>query len=61
LIGKQKKDALEWIKLLQEAGFKNIKIEYYVPYSLRKIKKLLNNKIANYSLGSKYFIYAYKL
>jgi hypothetical protein len=54
-----KKDALEWIKLLQEARFKNIKIKYYVPYSLRK--KLLNNKIANYFLGSKYFIYAYKL
>ena len=50
----------EWISALNKAGFKGIRIKYYVNYKLRNFKKILSNTLANFFLGSKYFIYAKK-
>jgi SAM-dependent methyltransferase len=46
-----------WIKLLEEAGFKNPKIRWLSPYHLRKIGVvLLGNKVASYFIHSHFSI-----
>jgi len=57
---KTKQMASDWIKIMERTGFKNICLNYYVPYKLRRLKKLLNNWFANYLLKAVYVITAQK-
>ena len=57
---KTKRPCRQWISVLNKAGFSTINVKRYVPYKLRKARALLENSFANFCLGSKYFIYAYK-
>lgn len=57
---KDKQMASDWMIIMAKAGFRDIKLTYYVPYKVRKMKLALNNWLANYLLKATYTITARK-
>lgn len=51
--------AFLWRRLLEQAGFQPVHIEYYVPYGLRRLPLLANNRLFSYFTTSSFTIRAY--
>lgn len=55
-----KQMSTDWIALLKATGFQQISLHYYVPYKLRRSRRLLDNGTANFFLKSVYTIISTK-
>jgi SAM-dependent methyltransferase len=47
-----------WKRILRDAGFESVRINYSVPYSLRGITRLLNNPVGNFFYRGRFLIAA---
>ena len=49
-----------WKDIFVNAGFSEVRIKYPLPYKLRKVKKFIENPIANFLLEARFILYCYR-
>jgi SAM-dependent methyltransferase len=47
-----------WKRILEDAGFSSVSIAYFVPFKLRRIERLVDNRMGNFLLSGKFLIAA---